>query len=91
MFLGMGKSFLASRIHFEDYFWPKGVNRRGKGRARGQILSPPKITIWGSIPMFLGMGNSFLASRTHFEDYFWPKGVNRRGKGGGKGSKFSSL
>ena len=78
---GTGNSFMASRTHFEDYFWPNGVNRRGKGEgARGANSLPSKITIWGSVIMFLGTGNSFLASRTHFEDYFWQKGVNRRGK-----------
>ena len=67
MFLDTGNSFLASRIHFEHYFWPRGGNSGGKGGAN--FLSS-KITILESFPIFMDTGNSFLASRIHFEDYF---------------------
>ena len=53
MYLGTQNSFLASRIHFEDYFGQGAATVEAGGGAN--FLSS-KITIWGSFPMFFGHG-----------------------------------
>ena len=66
MFLGTGNSFLASRIHFEDYFC---LRAETVGAVGANFLSY-KTTIWGSVPMFLGTRNSFLTSKLICKEYF---------------------